>query len=142
MSTGGSCELSESASIAGAKNLRILVALALPAGLTGAPQRLLMLSEEFRSRGGTVGILGDPGDQFVREASRRGFEIVELPRDEVLSRSNVASRQRSLFFKAGYVWHLLKSNLKVAALVVKWRANVVLIRGTKGMVFWGPGLPF
>jgi glycosyltransferase involved in cell wall biosynthesis len=103
--------------------------------LTGSARRMITLCEVLRAEGLTVGIAGDPSDEFVKEGTRRGFEAVLLPREELLSRRNRALLHLGRFGLPRVGVALVKQNWRMAAAIRAWRPDVVWTRGAKGVAF-------
>jgi glycosyltransferase involved in cell wall biosynthesis len=103
--------------------------------LTGAPRRMLTLCEVLRTEGVTIGLAGDPSDEFVKEGTRRGFEVVAVPREEVLSRRNRALLRMGMSGLPRVALALVKQNWRMIAAIRAWRTDVVWTRGAKGIAF-------
>lgn len=119
---------------------RVLMHLPSPKGLTGAPRRTLALAEALRANGATVGLLGDPEDAFIAEGARHGFEVIELRHDPALAVSYGALGRQNLATRTRFGWAVLRRNLRIAAAMRRWRADVGWTRSAKGFVLSGPGM--
>lgn len=112
--------------------------LAAAPWVTGAPRRMFALCEILRAHGMTVAVAADSADEVVHEATRRGFEVVIVPREEILSRRNKALLRAGAFAFPRLALALVKQNWRFVAAVRAWRPDVIWTRGAKGVAFAGP----
>ena len=117
---------------------RLLIHLATPGGMTGAPKRTLYLCESLRSRGVVVGVAGDPSDEFFADAARRGFETLPLPRPALLSRRNKALLRGWPWIQIRTALSLFRMNARLVKMIRSWKADVLWTRGAKGLAFIAP----
>jgi len=114
---------------------RILIHLATPGGMTGAPKRTLHLCESLRSRGVEVGIIGSPGDEFYADAARRGFDTLPLPLPELLSRKHKVLLRGFPWMQIRAAVAIVRMTVRLVKLIRSWGPDVLWTRGAKGIAF-------
>lgn len=119
--------------------MKIIAYLPTPGGLTGAPRRLLTLSTVLRSRNLSVCIAADENSELLKEANRLGFDILPFEPVGVLRLRGGTLFENGVFFKLKVILALIYQNIKYFRLLKKYKADVVWIRGSKGVVFSGFG---
>lgn len=106
-----------------------------PGGLTGAPRRLLTLCQVLKHEGIDVCIASEPGSDLLAAAEAQGVETICLKLLEILRLRHGALFGGSLFFKLRAALALIMQNLAFARLIRKSDADVVWLRGSKGIAF-------
>lgn len=119
--------------------MKILMYMATPGGLTGAPRRAITLAETLRERSIDVCIGSERESQLLAEARKAGLETVEIDAVGVLALRQGALFGGGLLFKLRIILALVAQNLRFAWAARKVGADAVWVRGSKGMAFVGVG---
>lgn len=110
-----------------------------PSGLTGAPRRLLTLCRVLKQEGIDVCVISEPDSDLFAAAEEQGFETIPFKSRGILGLRHGALFGNGVFFKLRVVIALLRQNLAFARLVRKSGADVVWLRGSKGIAFAAVG---
>lgn len=119
--------------------MRVLLFLATPGGLTGAPRRLLTLAGALSERGIKVCVAAEGNSQLIREASRGNLETREVNSIGVLAFRGSALLGGGYLFRLRTVWSLFRQNFLLRSAARSFCADVVWVRGSKGIAFAGLG---
>lgn len=115
--------------------MRVFAYMPIPRGLTGAPRRLLTLASALRNEGTEMCIATQRGSDLFRAAEELGLETAGVDPVGVLGRRHGALFGGGVVFRLKVLLSLLVQNVGIATSIRKHRANVVWIRGSKGIAF-------
>lgn len=110
-----------------------------PGGLTGAPRRMLTLAKELQRQGVSVCIASDSGSKLLAAARQQGIDNVELEPVGGLKTRGVDVFRRGGVFRIWLLVLLVLQNLRFFAVAHREQADVVWLRGSKGVLFAGAG---
>ena len=119
--------------------IRLICANVTPGGLTGAPKRLLMLSQVLRDCGLEPIIVTDPDSQLMEKARKIGISAIDCPIPDELYVKNNELMNSSIFVIIRLLFLLARQNLKFFVIIRSSKADAVWIRSTRGMAFYGFG---
>lgn len=119
--------------------LKLLCYMATPGGLTGAPRRLLTLCKALQQHGIVPVIISDPQSDLIQEAKRNGIATDALAPQGVLALRHGALFGGGVLFRLRVLLALLVQNIKFLFIVRRQKADVVWVRGSKGIGFIGMG---
>lgn len=120
--------------------MRLLIYLPTPGGLTGAPRRMYTLACGLRDMGVTPILATEPDSPIKKLAEDGGIETEPLPLTGKLGLRNGALFEGRLLFKLQVFFSLLAQQFRFSHVVRKSRAEVVLMRGSKGIAFAALGV--
>ncbi|SET88324.1 Glycosyltransferase involved in cell wall bisynthesis [Marinobacter segnicrescens] len=110
-----------------------------PGGLTGAPRRMLTLARELKGQGVSVCVASDAGSEVLIAAREQGIDSIELDPVGGLKTRGADVFRRGGLFRVWLLVLLLLQNLRVFRVARKAGADVVWLRGSKGVLFAGAG---
>lgn len=119
--------------------MNILLYLPTPGGLTGAPRRMLTLALELRRQGVSVSVASDGGTELLAAAGRAGIDTVVVDPMGPLSARGREGIGRGGAARLVNLFLVLLQNLRFWRVVRRERADVIWIRGSKGILFAGLG---
>ncbi|MFC4260096.1 glycosyltransferase family 4 protein [Marinobacter lacisalsi] len=119
--------------------MKLLMYMPTPGGLTGAPRRMLTLARELQSLGVAVCVASDAGSEVLKAARQQGIESVELDPVGGLKTRGADVFRRGGLFRVWLLVLLMLQNLRVFRVARKVGADVVWLRGSKGVLFAGAG---
>jgi len=119
--------------------LKVFSYMPTPGGLTGAPRRLLTLASVLREQGIEMCIATQRDSDLFRAAEEQGLDTVEVEPVGVLRQRHGALFGGNAVFRLKALFSLLVQNLGIARKIRKHGADVVWIRGSKGIAFAGLG---
>ncbi|OOC09618.1 hypothetical protein B1A74_10115 [Thioalkalivibrio halophilus] len=119
--------------------MRLFAYMPTPGGLTGAPRRLLTLASVLREQGVEMCIATQRDSDLFRAAEEQGLDTVEVEPVGVLRQRHGALFGGNAVFRLKALFSLLVQNLGIARKIRKHGADVVWIRGSKGIAFAGLG---
>ena len=120
--------------------MRILFYLPTPGGMTGAPRRLLTLAAGLKALGASPIIVSEPGVPLLHAAEKAGLKTLPLPLGGLLNLRQGALFGGGLRFRLRVAAALLRQQLHFHGAVRAANADVVWLRGSKGVAFGGLGL--
>src|SRR5699024_1776616 len=104
-----------------------------PGGLTGAPRRLLTLASVLREQGIDMCIATQRDSELFQAAEELGLKTVAVEPVGVLRERHGALFGGNAIFRLKALFSLLVQNLGVTRKLRKHGADVVWIRGSKGI---------
>ena len=110
-----------------------------PGGLTGAPRRMLTLAKELKSQGVQVCIASDGGSEILCAARQEGIECLVVNPVGRLKKRGVEVFRRGGLSRLWLLVLLLLQNTRILKVVHEVGADVVWLRGSKGILFAGVG---
>lgn len=119
--------------------LKLFCYMATPGGMTGAPRRLLTLCGILRKNGCDAQIISFADSQLLSAAKREGIPTRTTHLQSLLKLRHGALLGGGFFFRLRVMGALLIQNLRFACFVRRTKADVIWIRGAKGIVFAGLG---
>ena len=119
--------------------MKVFAYMPTPGGLTGAPRRLLTLASVLREQGIEMCIATQRDSDLFRAAEEQGLDTVEVEPVGVLRQRHGALFGGNAVFRLKALFSLLVQNLGIARKIRKHGADVVWIRGSKGIAFAGLG---
>lgn len=122
--------------------LKLICYMATPGGLTGAPRRLLTLCQVLKKYGISPVIVSEPQSDLIQEARQMGVATVGLSPQGVLTLRHGALFGGGFIFRVRVFVALLVHNFKFYLIVREHKADVVWVRGSKGVGFIGAGTWF
>lgn len=117
--------------------MKVFAYMPTPGGLTGAPRRLLALASVLRHHGIDMCIATERDSDLFRAAEEQELNTVEVESLGILRLRHGALFGGNVVFRLKALFILLVQNIGVARKVRKSGANVVWIRGSKGIAFAG-----
>jgi glycosyltransferase involved in cell wall biosynthesis len=118
---------------------RLIAFMTTPGGLTGAPRRLLTLADALRERGVDVCIASQSNSELLQAAQARGHARAAMDVTGVLALRHGALFGGGLGFRLRVLLALLRQQWRVLRCIRRNRADVVWIRGSKGIAFTALG---
>jgi len=119
--------------------MRVFAYMATPSGLTGAPRRLLNLASALREQGIKMCIATQRNSDLFRVAEEQGLDTLQVEPIGVLRQRHGALLGGNAVFRLKALLSLLVLNLGIARKIRRQGADVVWIRGSKGIAFAGLG---
>ena len=119
--------------------MKVFAYMATPGGLTGAPRRLLTLASVLRDQGIEMCIATRPDSELFMAAKQLGLETVAVEPAGVLRERHGALFGGNTVFRLKALFSLLVQNLTIARKIRRHRADIVWVRGSKGVAFAAPG---
>jgi len=123
----------------GNRIVKVFAYMPTPGGLTGAPRRLLTLASVLREQGIEMCIATQRDSDLFWAAEEQGLDTVEVEPVGVLRQRHGALFGGNAVFRLKALFSLLVQNLGIARKIRKHGADVVWIRGSKGIAFAGLG---
>lgn len=114
---------------------RLLCYIPTPSGLTGAPKRLLTLCQTLRNQDIDAQIVSDPDSQLLAAGKNHGVPSRAIKLKPLLQLNKKALLGSGVLFKFRVLAALAIQNLRFARFVRRENADIVLIRGAKGIAF-------
>jgi glycosyltransferase involved in cell wall biosynthesis len=119
--------------------INIILYMATPGCLTGAPRRLITLAELLSELGLGVCVASESGQELLEVAQMRGLQIAPVDAPEILKLRRGALFGGGVLFRVRVVLALLRQNWHFLKMVRKRKVDVVWVRGSKGIAFAGLG---
>jgi len=119
--------------------VKVLAYMPTPGGLTGAPRRLLTLADILHKEGIEMFIATQRDSDLFRAAEQQGLETAAVEPVGVLRERQGALFGGNVVFRGKVVFSLAVQNVGIAWSIGKQGADVVWIRGSKGLAFAGLG---
>jgi glycosyltransferase involved in cell wall biosynthesis len=120
--------------------IRLFAYMPTPGGLTGAPRRLLTLASVLREQGIEMCIATQRDSELFQAAEELGLKTAAVETVGVLRQRHGALFGGNAIFRLKALFSLLVQNLDIARKIRKHGADVVWIRGSKGIGFAGLGV--
>jgi glycosyltransferase involved in cell wall biosynthesis len=119
--------------------MKVFAHMPTPGGLTGAPRRLLTLASVLREQGIEMCIATQRDSELFRAAEEEGLDTVEVETVGVLRERQGALFYGNAVFRVKALFSLLGQNLGIARKIRRQGADVVWVRGSKGVAYAGLG---
>lgn len=119
--------------------MKVLLYLPMPGGLTGAPRRLLTLADSLRKQRFVVNAATVGGSDLFRASQQAGFNTTDITPLRILTLRDRALFGGGLLFRIRTFWALLWQNIRFCKVTRNLGADVVWVRGSKGIAFAGLG---
>lgn len=114
---------------------KLIALMPTPGGLTGAPRRLLTLASVLKGQGHEVCIAAPSGSELFNAAVKAGHETAAVDAVGVLSLRHRVLFGDGLWFRVRVMAGILRLNWRLRCCIQKRKADVVWIRGSKGIAF-------
>ena len=122
------------------KPLKVLTYMCTPGGLTGAPRRLLTLADQLQRNGIKVCVVSESGTDLLHEARQRECETASMNPVGLLSLRKGALLSGGVLFRLRILINLLRQNLALYRCIRRSDADIVWVRGSKGIAFGALGV--
>lgn len=116
---------------------RLLAYMATPGGLTGAPRRLLTLANVLRDNNVDICVASEGNSKLLEAIAAEGHATAVVDTKGVLTLRHGALFGNGLLFRVRVLLAVLLQNARIWSRVRQYRADVIWLRGSKGIAFAG-----
>lgn len=120
-------------------SIRLLCYLGDYSELTGAPRRMLILSQALEKFNIEVILTTVPESVLIKKAKQLGIETIDFPLHSTLTLRNKKLLRGSLFLKIKALMAIVVQNIQFLKVIKSHKPDAIWIRGSKGIAHTGFG---